>query len=416
MGDLIESFSGVRGIYGQSITEDLAYKYAFCFAKLFHKADDILTIAGDSRPSTNSLKQAMLKGFFDAGIKKVFDFGIVPIQTAEYALVTLGASGGAYITASHNEPEFNGWKFLKVDGSILYPEQADKLIASVHSLDSFKTEARQDFALEIIDKNKEALDAYISYVLDKIGIEAMEKIKHASFKVLADPNGGASISLLEKLFEKLEVEAQIINNEPGKFNRLIEPKAESLKALADKLIGDDFDFACGFDCDADRMEIVFSPNSAFAKKMGTPNVSGNYILALACDAILRGTSGQIVPTNDVTSYLVRDVIKKHNALTEEVEVGETNVVRAMEKNNSIIGGEGSCAGVIVMPIKCRDGIITVVLALKLMAEHTKTLSDILIDYPAYFSDRTKVACSPEKAIIIREKIENYFKEKGWDIK
>lgn len=132
MNDLIESFSGVRGIYGQSITEDLAYKYAFCFVKLFYKENDILVIAGDSRPSTNSLKQAMLKGFSDAGIKKVFDLGLVPVQTAEYGIIKFKASGGVYITASHNEPEFNGWKFLKNDGALLYTEQSDKLINLVH--------------------------------------------------------------------------------------------------------------------------------------------------------------------------------------------------------------------------------------------------------------------------------------------
>ncbi len=132
MNELIESFSGVRGVYGQGITENLAYKYAFCFVKLFYKENDILVIAGDSRPSTNCLKQAMLRGFGDAGIKKVFDLGLVPVQVAEYAVIKLKVGGGVYVTASHNEPEFNGWKFLKNDGAILYPDQADKLINLVH--------------------------------------------------------------------------------------------------------------------------------------------------------------------------------------------------------------------------------------------------------------------------------------------
>lgn len=270
--------------------------------------------------------------------------------------------------------------------------------------------------MEIINKHQEAVDSYINYVLDKIGQTVVEKIKKAGFKVLADPNGGTSIILLERLFEKLGVKAKIINNELGKFNRIIEPKAESLKTLAEELTGENYDFACGFDCDADRMEFVLPPNSAFSQKMGTPNVSGNYVLALACDAILQGTSGQVVPTNDVTSYLVRDVIKKYNATVFEVEVGEIKVVEAMERNNCLIGGEGSNGGVIIMPLKCRDGLMTICLVLKLMASQNKTLSEILIDYPAYFSDRTKLACSPEKAVIIREKIEGYFKEKGWVIK
>ncbi len=411
--DLIESFSGIRGVYGQSINEDLAYNYAFYFAKIFHTQENILLVAGDSRPSTNSLKQAILKAFAEFGIKMVIDLGVVPVQTAEFAIVKFGASGGVYITASHNEPEFNGWKFLKQDGAILYPEQADKLINAVHQFGSAPSVKSQLSTLEIIDKHQEAVRGYIDYVLEKIGQESLEKIKSAEFKVLADPNGGASIESLQELFIRIGVKARIINDEIGKFSRLIEPKEESMKPLALELVGADFDFACGFDCDADRVEIVLSPDSAFTKKMGTPNVSGNYVLALACDAILQGTSGQIVPTNDVTSYLVRDVIKKHNASVFEVQVGEINVVEAMEKNNSLIGGEGSNGGVIIAPVMCRDAIMTMSLALKLMANNNKSLSEILNDYPEYFSDRTKVSCFPEKSIIIRRKIEEYFIQKGW---
>jgi len=413
--DLIESFSGIRGVYGQGITTELVERYVFCYCQLFKNKLKAVVVAGDTRPSTSALKKAAIAAFGDCGVKKIIDVGVVPVQICEHAILKFKASGGIYITASHNEPEFNGWKFLKEDGAILYAEQADKLISSVHSKDKVELPAAKEMNLEVIDKHQGAVQGYIEYVLEKIGRDSLEKIKKAGFRVLADPNGGSAVEILEILFNKLGVKARIINDEIGKFSRLVEPKEESLKPLTLELVSGQFDFACGFDCDADRMEIVLSPNSAFALKMGTANVSGNYVLALACDAILQGTSGQVVPTNDVTSYLVRDVIKKHKALVFEVEVGEINVVEAMEKNNSIIGGEGSCAGVIVMPVKCRDGIITVALALKLMASRQKQLAEILNDYPEYFSDRTKVACSPEKAIIIREKIENHFQEKGWAI-
>ncbi len=416
MNDLVESFSGVRGIYGQSITESLAFRYGFCFAKEFYNQESVLVIGGDSRPSTNFLKQAMLKGFEVAGVKKIFDLGLLPVQATEYAIVQLKANGGVYITASHNEPEFNGWKFLKQDGAILYPEQADKLIGLAHQNENLIYPKNEILKLEIINKHQEAIDDYISYLLNKIGQESLENIRAKNFHLLADPNGGSSIEILEKLFDCLKVKTEMINNQPGVFVRLIEPKEESLKPLALELEKNNFDFAFGLDCDADRMEIVLSPNSDFAKKMGTPNVSGNYVLALACDAILQDTSGEIVPTNDVTSYLVRDVIKKHNAKVFEVEVGEIKAVEAMEEYNSIIGGEGSNGGVIVMPLKCRDGIMTIALVLKLMASQEKPLFQILESYPAYFSDRTKLACQPERAVVIREKIESYFKEKNWVIK
>ena len=58
----------------------------------------------------------------------MIDVGILPIQVLEYAVVKFGADGGVYVSASHNEPEYNGFKFLKEDGAVLYVEQFNKFI------------------------------------------------------------------------------------------------------------------------------------------------------------------------------------------------------------------------------------------------------------------------------------------------
>ena len=131
--DLMESFSGIRGIYGQSINEDFAYKYAINYCFLFCDKNSVLVIGGDSRNSTLDLKKSMIKAFCDFGVKKVIDVGLLPIQACELAVINFKATGGVYITASHNEPEYNGWKFLKNDGAILYKHQSDKLIKLVHN-------------------------------------------------------------------------------------------------------------------------------------------------------------------------------------------------------------------------------------------------------------------------------------------
>jgi phosphomannomutase/phosphoglucomutase len=157
---------------------------------------------------------------------------------------------------------------------------------------------------------------------------------------------------------------------------------------------------------------VLSPDSDFAKRMGTVVISGHYVLALTCDTLLEGTANQVVVTNDATSYLVRDIAKKHKAIVKEVEVGEINVVKEMEVNNSIIGGEGSCSGVIILPIKCRDGIMSVVLILKMLAERQTSLSAILKDYPQYFSARALLSCQPQDTPLVKSKIEDYFREQG----
>ena len=132
--DLIESFSGIRGIYGSGITADLLRRYVFCYCQLFGNKLKTVVVAGDTRPSTGALKRAAISVFRYGGVKKIINLGVVPIQVAEYFILKSKANGGIYITASHNEPEFNGWKFLKNDGALIYAAQSERLIEMVHKL------------------------------------------------------------------------------------------------------------------------------------------------------------------------------------------------------------------------------------------------------------------------------------------
>lgn len=412
---IMESFSGVRGVYGEAITHELARKYALCYCQLFSDKLSTLVIGGDSRQSTPALKESMIEAFSSAGITTIIDVGTVPIPVAEYAIQKFQAQGGVYITASHNEPEYNGWKFLKEkDGALLYPQQFDRLKEMVHNSKEGNSKlARPE--TEIVDKHEQSIQQYIEHVLRMVGNGGVEKVRETDLKILADPNGGAGITVLSKLFERLGVYAKIINTELGNFARTIEPNVESMAPIAKEMESGRFEFGCGFDCDSDRVELLVSPKSEFAREMGSV-VSGQYVLALACDIQLDGTKNQVVVTNDCTSYLIRDVIKKYQAEVKEVEVGEINVVKEMEKQNSIIGGEGSNGGVVIPPIWCRDGIMLSALILKMIAERRKSLSQILLDYPRYYSARAKVHCSAEEVPALKHRLEQYYGEKGYYIK
>lgn len=402
--DLIESFSGIRGIYGQSINEDFAYKYAIAYCILFCNKNSVLVVGGDSRKSTSNLKESMIKAFCDFGIKEVIDVGLLPVQACELAVINFKVTGGVYITASHNEPEYNGWKFLKSDGAILYKEQSDKLIKLVHNFKEKDLKVSK-LKTKILNKNSKAVDEYINFILKRIGKKAVLDIKKYGFHILADPNGGSAISILEKLFLKLKVSAKIINKDPGIFKRMVEPNIVSLAYLKDK-IKNDFEFGCAFDCDADRVEFVLPGQM----------ISGQYVLALCSDAYLSFKKSKTVVVNDCTSYLVRDIIKKYKSKIKEVEVGETNIVKEMEKQKSSIGGEGSNGGVIIPPIKCRDGIMAMVLILKLISERKQKIADILLGYPRYYSLRVKKQYLPKKIKTIKIELEKYFKQKKHKIK
>jgi len=357
----------------------------------------------------------VIDSFKKLGVKKIIDVGVLPIQVCEYFILKFKADGGFFISASHNEPNYNGWKILKQDGALLYAKQSEELIEKVHSLpNDFELPVCQATA-RVYKKQTQALNAYCNYVLKKLGEKAKKAIGKSGLRIILDPNGGSSVAIWQKIVKKLKIKAKIVNTKPGEFKRLVEPNVESLAYLNKEISRGNFAFAAGFDSDADRVEFVIDAKSKFAREMG-PVVNGNYVLALACEAVLQGTKNQIVPTNDVTAYLVRDVIVKYKAKMKEVEVGEMVVVEEMERQKSLVGGEGSNGGVIIPPIKCRDGILTTLLFLKLLSLKRKKLEDILEEYPNYYSARMAANCPPKSAIAIRKKIEDYFKRKGWPVK
>ena len=240
--NLVESFSGVRGIYGQGINEELAYKYGLAYCRLFKNKKSVLVIGGDTRSSTPVIKKAIIKAFSDFGVKKVIDIGITPIQACEYAIFKFKASGGVYVTASHNQGEYNGWKFLKEGGAILYKEQAERLIKKAHAITESFGSQKNNSKTKLLNENKKAIAEYIKFILKVIGKQDADKIKKSKLKFLADPNGGSAVVILNKLFKKLGVKAKIINNEIGKFSRTIEPNAESLSYLSNQINEENFEF------------------------------------------------------------------------------------------------------------------------------------------------------------------------------
>jgi phosphomannomutase len=160
--------------------------------------------------------------------------------------------------------------------------------------------------------------------------------------------------------------------------------------------------------------LVLPNNSEFVKRNGKM-LSGQYILALLVEEVLSEYNGKnrYVVTNDATSNVVRDVAKKHNAEVVEVEVGEINVVEKMDELKAPVGGEGSSSGGIFPPSRCRDGIITLMMILRLMAERKKSLSKILEEFPQYYTSVTKVKCMPKKAVQIRKELEKYWQKQNF---
>lgn len=402
---LVESFSGIRGIYGRDLTESVAVRYAHSYISFLRnkaKKNNVSIVIGmDTRPSGARLMD-LIMGIADANF---IDAGILPTPAIEFAVRHFNADGGIIITASHNEPLWNGFKFLSPDGSILNEKDMNLVIQGSKSLKDFhKIQDRK-----ISEKNSEILREYANFLFEIIGKGNIETIKNSKQKIVIDPNGGTGAAA-KKILERAGVDVIGTNMAYGEFSRKVEPSEDSLVYLKPMIDKNNADFAAGFDCDADRVEILMQ-NGQF--------LSGNYMLALAVEEVLsnsRNPRGQVVVVNDVTSNVVRETAEKFGAKIKEVEVGETNVVEEMKKSKSMVGGEGSSGGAIIAPSKCRDGILTLLAVLSFAARKGHKLHKIAEEFPKYYNLRNKVEFEPKKHDKIKDYLDDYYSKKGFKIK
>ena len=235
---LVESFSGIRGIYDKDLTDSIAAKYAWSYLSFLrnktNKKTPTIVIGTDTRPSGIKISDAIV-GVLDCSI---IDVGVAPVQTAEFAVRHFDADGGIMITASHNEPYWNGFKFLGSDGGILNEKEINQV------MQNFRIESFRNFhkiqERKILERNAEAVNGYSKFVLDMVR-ESLEDIKDSSQKVIIDPNGGTG-AIAKKILEQANVEVTGINMVYGQFNRTIEPTEDSLFYLKNTIDEKNADF------------------------------------------------------------------------------------------------------------------------------------------------------------------------------
>ena len=99
----------VRGVYGPELNDDTAYRLGRAVGDRLSGQE--IVVGGDLRTSTPPLKASLIDGLVKSGAQ-VIDLGLVPTPAFYYAKNRLGAPGGVMVTASHNPPQYNGFKLI----------------------------------------------------------------------------------------------------------------------------------------------------------------------------------------------------------------------------------------------------------------------------------------------------------------
>ncbi len=369
----IISGSGIRGIFGASLTIADVVEFASAFGVLVGSGPVI--VGRDTRRSGPAVEAAVTAGLMSVGCDPVL-LGIVPTPTVQLEAMGEGIRGGIAITSSHNPGSWNALKLIGADGIFLRSRDRKRLI----------TLLGRD--IEYADYRTVGMPGKLGGSVERHieGIHSLPWLvpEGRPLKAVLDVTGGAAAAFAPMLMERLGVEFAVINSEmtpEGDFPRMAEPTVESLTELSGAVIDENADIGFAFDPDGDRLALVDENGRIIGE---------DYTVALAIDFILSVRPGPAV-VNLSTSRLAEDAAMKHGCRLYRSPVGEVNVVEEMEKYGAITGGEGN-GGVIDRAFHAgRDSGVAMACVISFLRENPDSSIGRWADsYPSYTMFKKKL--------------------------
>jgi phosphomannomutase len=347
----------VRGVYGTDLTEDLARRVGVSFGSFAEGGS--VSLGRDTRISGPSLEKAFLEGVLTTGCH-VHSYGIIPIAVLSFITRKMGMKAAAYISASHNPPEYNGVRFRTGDGyGLLYQESS---IMKYYREGGFLTGIGR-----AEDRSSgEAIDEYCCYVADKLHFER-------PLRVVLDMGNGSACTMAS-FYENLEMKCTVLNGiMDGHFpGRGPAPNEESLQPACQEVRKSQADFGVGFDPDADRGIII--------DDLGRVLPPEKVAIIIARRRYKRGDL--VISGFDCSMMLERELQKDGIRILRE-RVGDVFVANRVKNENAVLGVERS--GHFFLPeFQYSDDPFAMSLAIaEIISEGQKlsSLADEIPDYP-----------------------------------
>ncbi len=369
------SVSGIRGIFGTDLTPENIARFTAAYGTWLNGGT--VVVGRDSRVTGQICEDIVVSALNAVGCD-VVRVGIVPTPTVAMGVLKYKAKGGIIITASHNPAEWNALKLLNEKSEFLDADQGKKVIEIAES-GNFNYKAYD--AIGVTCGDNELVDHHIQAILDLPYINA-DLITSADFSVALDAVNGAGSLVVPKLLEKLGVKTiHKVHCEPnGLFPHNPEPLPENLGDICDLSRDSDADIGFVTDPDADRLAIVDENGRLWGEE---------YTQAAAFDFIISKTKGDCA-TNLSSSRVADAVAEMHGQKCIRSAVGEINVVKAMQAENAIIGGEGN-GGVINPDLHYgRDALVGIAMILQLLAERKLKASEYRESLPNFYMSKNKI--------------------------
>ncbi len=311
-----------------------------------------VAIAFDSRRMSPEFANEAALCLAANGIKAYIFDALRPTPELSFALRTLGCVSGIVITASHNPPEYNGYKVYWEDGAqITYPKDVEIIdeVGKVTDFGAIKTMSREDAqAAGLYEVIGEKIDDLYMEALKKLVLhpEAIKEMA-SKLKIVYTPLHGTGNVPVRRVLKELGFEQVYVVPEQekpdGNFPTVDYPNPEDKKAfkLALELAAEkDADLVLATDPDADRLGVYAKDTKTGEYKVFTGNMSGmlicEYELSQKKALGLMPENGAIV-TTIVSSNMAKSVAKSYDVTCIETLTGFKYIgeqIKFFEQNHS----------------------------------------------------------------------------------
>lgn len=359
-----------------------------------------VVIAYDCRHNSNTLAKIVADVFSANGIKVFLFSELRPTPELSFALKHLKCHVGIVLTASHNPPEYNGYKVYWQDGGQIVPPQDAEIIQEIESLNytDINFKANESF-IQYIDQEIDA--AFVDSTIENASFNTPKEAKE-NLKIIYTSLHGTSIKAIPAVLTKAGyTDLNIVKEQEvpdGNFPTVQSPNPEEPEALtmalalADKIGGD---IVVGTDPDSDRLGVAVRDNNG---KMILLN--GNQTMVIMTAYLLEQwkRAGKLTGNEFIGSTIVSTPMMLDLASAYEVEckVGLTGFkwiakfIKDFPNQKFIGGGEESFGFMVGDAVRDKDAVAATLLVCEIAAQAKasgsslyKELQNLYLDYGFY---------------------------------
>ncbi len=363
----------IRGLASTELSEELAYSLGRAFVVFLRKhnllrADQVLVVGKDMRPTSGPFQQAVMQGIADEGVG-VVDVGQVSTPLFNFACANYDRhAGGIMVTASHNPAKYNGFKLTLGNG---LPIGEAFGMAEIKEL--VKQSQHVFSARDVKAEQKNVQEDYLQKIFSIVPKESVRPMK-----LVVDAGNGMAQVTFPEMLSRLPVQVEYLYLEPdGNFpNHEANPlKVETLVDLQKKVVEAGADFGFALDGDADRVGLVDEKGEV---------VGASFVGALVGLEVLRNHPNAKMLYDVRSSMIVPELWKAAGATAEMCKVGHANIKKMLKETGGAYASELSLHLYYKDTFDVESTDLSLLYVLQMLSREGSPLSEIVVPLKKYF--------------------------------